>query len=135
MTRRTTVGLALVAAALGAVAAGVRRRAGSPATASPWLAPTDTVPEAPLPLATQRHGSRADRGLASSVRMDLSRAREQDLDPVVEFLTFVQQQRGDTSHLLFVRYDDLDVLAEQQGEPVSEFVSRLDHLGVVVSNN
>ena len=83
----------------------------------------------------ERDGSEADRGSTEAVRLDLSRAQESGLRPVVEFLTFLQQTRGDSSHLLFVRYDDLDDLAEAEGVSAAEFLNRLDQLGVVVSTN
>jgi hypothetical protein len=82
-----------------------------------------------------RDGSEDDRGSTEAVRLDLSRAQESGLRPVVEFLTFLQQTRGDSSHLLFVRYDDLDDLAEAEGVSAAEFLTRLDQLGVVVSTN
>lgn len=87
------------------------------------------------PSSGARDGSEADRGSTEAVRLDLSRAEESGLRPVVEFLTFLQQTRGDSSHLLFVRYDDLDGLAEAEGVSAAEFLTRLDQLGVVVSTN
>jgi hypothetical protein len=82
-----------------------------------------------------RDGDEADRGSTEAVRLDLSVARRTGLEPVVEFLTFLQQTRGDSSHLLFVRYDDLDDLADAEGVSAAEFLTRLDQLGVVVSRN
>jgi hypothetical protein len=69
------------------------------------------------------------------VQMDLERARAAHVDPVVEFLTYVQQTRGEQSHLLFVRADDLDAMARAADEPLDQFLARLDQLGVVVSPN
>lgn len=85
--------------------------------------------------ADRRGGTQADRGSSEAVRLDLSRAESSGLRPVVEFLTFLQQTRGDSSHLLFVRYDDLDDLADAEGVSAAEFLTRLDQLGVVVSTN
>ena len=67
--------------------------------------------------------------------MDLDRARAHHVEPVVEFLTYVQQRRGDRAHLLFVRTDDLDAMAEAADEPIESFLARLDQLGVVISHN
>lgn len=103
-------------------------------------APASVVRHAPaaVPVAVgvrERHGDESERGSGGAVRLDLSRAQESGLQPVVEFLTFLQQTRGENSHLLFVRYDDLDDLAEAEGASSAEFLTRLDQLGVVVSNN
>lgn len=57
------------------------------------------------------------------------------LEPVVQHLTYIQSRRGDPSALLFVRYEDLDAMAQIGGELVPEFLERLDQLGVVVSTN
>ena len=82
-----------------------------------------------------RQGGPGDRGAGGTVRMDLARARAAHVEPVVEFLTYVQQRRGDREHLLFVRSDDLDAMAAASDEPVDDFLARLDQLGVVVSHN
>ncbi|MDX1657539.1 MAG: hypothetical protein R3343_01850 [Nitriliruptorales bacterium] len=93
-------------------------------------------PTPPVELPAERTGSPADRGHRVSYALDMERLRgAQGFEPVVEYLTYVQSQRGEESHLLFVRHDDLDALAEQEGEPVTAFLQRLDQLGVVVSNN
>jgi len=105
--------------------------------------PTSTPPgQTPDNLSTNlstdspaRVGTQDDRGSTEAVRLDLSRAEATGLKPVVEFLTFLQQTRGEGSHLLFVRYDDLDGLAEAEGVSAAEFLTRLDQLGVVVSTN
>ncbi len=130
-TRKVLV--AAVAAALGAVAARMRRQ--SLPDDDLWLPEPLEEHEAPVALPARREGSNRDRGAPGSVRMDVTKARESHLEPVVEFLTFLQHRRGDHSHLLFVRYDDLDALAHHEGEPVAEFLSKLDQLGVIVSQN
>jgi hypothetical protein len=127
----------LVAVTAVAVAAARRRPAGQPVDPDLWVtepAPAGP-PEPPVPLPEERHGSLGDRGSGQAVRLDLSRARSNHLEPVVEFLTYLQEKRGDRSHLLFVRYDDLDALAAGDGITVEDFLSRLDQLGVVVSQN
>ncbi len=102
-----------------------------------------TAPElftdAPLPPVApprDRHGHPHDRGHAHSYGLHVDRLRDQHgFEPVVQYLTYIQGQRGDGSHLLFVRYDDLDAMASIDGQPTPTFLERLDQLGVVVSNN
>ena len=134
MRVRTLVGPLLL---VGAVA--VARRRSRPDPEDLWLdeatppAPSDVTP--PVPVRTSRAGRATERGRGGTVTMDLERARVQHVEPVVEFLTYVQQRRGDRSHLLFVRTDDLDAMAEASDEPLESFLSRLDQLGVVISHN
>lgn len=93
-------------------------------------------PLGPAPEERRRTGTPADRGKAASYGLKLDLLRNQEgLEPVVQYLTFIQRRRGDESHLLFVRYDDLDAMAAIDGQDVSSFLQRLDQLGVVVSNN
>ena len=102
-----------------------------------WVDEPTTRPTPPRaePAAGPRHGSSSDRGRGGTVRIDVDRARAHHVEPVVEFLTYVQRRRGDEGHLLFVRTEDLDAMAEASDEPVDRFLSRLDQLGVVVSHN
>jgi hypothetical protein len=133
MRARTLLALALLA---GVVAWTRRRSRLDPVDL--WVDGPGAPPEAPvapLPVSTLRRGSRDDRGAGSAIGMDLERARAAHVEPVVEFLTYVQRRRGDRAHLLFVRSDDLDAMAEAAEEPVDDFLSRLDQLGVVVSHN
>ena len=83
----------------------------------------------------RRSGTIADRGRANLVGLDKVRADEAGLQPVVQFLTFLQDRRGDPSHLLFVREADIHDLARASGEDANAFLGRLDQLGVVVSAN
>lgn len=82
-----------------------------------------------------RPGTALDRGARPMVGLDKIRAEQHDLTPVVQFLTFIQDRRQDPSHMLFVRMDDIDVLASESGEEATSFLSRLDQLGVIVSAN
>lgn len=83
-----------------------------------------------------RRGTPRDRGRAPSLGLDVERLREASgFEPVVQYLTYIQEQRGAASHLLFVRYDDLDAMASIDGQPTPAFLERLEQLGVVVSNN
>ena len=134
MRVRTLLGPLLV---LGAVA--VARRQARPAPQDLWVdqpsPPRAADPSPPVATPTVRAGSVVERGRGGTVRMDIDRARAHAVEPVVEFLTYVQQRRGDRAHLLFVRTDDLDAMAEAADEPIESFLSRLDQLGVVVSHN
>jgi hypothetical protein len=84
----------------------------------------------------ERDGEPDDRGRVRAIGVDLERLRDHgEFQPVVEYLTAIQDMRGDGSSLLFVRGADLDAMAERDGQPVPEFIDRLDQLGVVVSSN
>lgn len=127
----------LATAALGAAAVAVVRvvigRRGHPAA---------VFTDGPLPPVAPprgREGTPADRGHSETIAVDVDRLRtrgEGGLEPVVQYLTYVQTQRGDEGgHLMFVRYADLDAMAEMEGVETRTFLERLDQLGVVVSNN
>ncbi|MBW3657675.1 MAG: hypothetical protein KY457_03490 [Actinobacteria bacterium] len=88
------------------------------------------------PTADERRAGPAARGRATSFGLDLDRLKaENGLEPVVQYLTYIQEKRGEQSHLLFVRYDDLDAMASIDGAPTPSFLERLEQLGVVVSTN
>ncbi len=85
---------------------------------------------------SERVGDAGERGRRDAIGVDLTGlVQRDDFRPVVEYLTAIQTMRGDGGSLLFVRGDDLDAMAEQDGSPVPEFLDRLDQLGVVVSSN
>jgi hypothetical protein len=72
------------------------------------------------------------RGLA----LDLGAVRpEAGHSPVVQHLLAIQTMRQDQSSLLFVRADDLDRMAQQEGAALPVFLAGLEELGVVVSSN
>lgn len=129
--RRWSV-LAAVTAALGGTAVGLltrlRARRGE-------LAPSDVV-DYETGDGAPRDGTPEDRGRGGVYRFDVERLRASgELDPVVQYLTYIQSRRGESSHLLFVRYEDIDAMAGLEGQPLDDFLGRLDQLGVVVSNN
>lgn len=136
MRVRTLLGPLLLA---GAVA--LARRSARPDPTELWVdepaTPSHRATPPPSSVRTRadRSGAPTERGRGGTVRMDLDRARAHAVEPVVEFLTYVQERRGDRGHLLFVRTDDLDAMAEASDEPIESFLSRLDQLGVVVSHN
>ena len=134
MDRGRILIVAVVAAmlAVAAVAFGRGRR-------RPALAPAGVVESSPAqPAPSQgRRGTPADRGRAPVVGIDVERLRgEEEFQPAVEYLTYIQMQRGQTGeHLLFVRNEDLDAIAALEGAEAMEFIQRLQQLGVIVSNN
>jgi hypothetical protein len=131
---RTVLAAALIGAAAVVV---VRALAARRSRHDPQVFDTGHLP--PVAPARARRGTPADRGRVDTVALDLERLRtsgDSDLEPVVEYLTYIQSQRGeDTGHLTFVRYDDLDAMADREGVDTPAFLERLDQLGVVVSNN
>jgi hypothetical protein len=95
--------------------------------------------DAPLPPVApprDRNGDVRERGQTPTYGLDVDGLRrEAGFEPVVQYLTYIQSQRGNASHLLFVRYDDLDAMAALEGQVMPAFLERLDQLGVVVSTN
>jgi hypothetical protein len=135
---RLSLLLALVAAAIDLVRRRIRGRAldrvlwDDAETAPPAEVPEHIAAAADRP----RTGAPADRGRAATVGLDVARlASAGDLQPAVQYLTYIQSRRGDGSRLLFVRYDDLDAMAELSQQPTTDFLARLEQLGVVVSPN
>lgn len=126
---------------IGLIAGGVatwralqRRR--PPDVVEQMTVPSDEPAAPPTAEEERRRGSPADRGKAARIGLDLEGLRSDDgLEPVVQYLTFIQSKRGDSSRMLFVRYDDLDAMAAIEGQEVGSFLSRLDQMGVVISNN
>lgn len=141
MRARTLVASLIVAGAVALARRLVRSATAGPTADDPPpsnLSPASAPSPAPRPSPTVRvvrRGSMSDRGRGEPIAIDLERARAHHVEPVVEFLTYVQSRRGDRSHLLFVRMDDLDAMAASANEPVDDFLDRLDRLGVVVSHN
>lgn len=86
--------------------------------------------------AAPRRGTPADRGQTTAYAFDLERLQGQPgFEPVTQYLTYIQSRRNAPSHLLFVRYEDLDRMAGLEGALVPQFLERLDQLGVVISTN
>ncbi len=135
---RTILAVAALAAAAVAAARALADRRRDPAAA--LFGGDDEVDgdAAPTAAARTRRGTPADRGQVVTVALDVDRLRTAGgelHEPVVQYLTFVQSQRSGDDHLMFVRYADLDAMAELEGVDTAGFLERLDQLGVVVSNN
>lgn len=122
--RNLIVALAALGVGLAVVTVVLRRRE--------RLGPDGVVDSA----VTARSGSPDDRGTTPRLGIDIEGLREVDeLEPTVEYLTYIQNKRGSSEHLLFVRHEDLDAIAALEGQELEEFLQRLDHLGVVISSN
>jgi hypothetical protein len=77
-------------------------------------------------------------GTASRVGLDLGRLKELksvNYKPLMEYLGYIQVQRGGNETLLFVRMKDLDEMADLAGESREELVKQFKKLGVLLSMN
>lgn len=77
-------------------------------------------------------------GEAGRVGLDLEllkRMKEATHEPLIEYLTYIQVQRGENQSLVFVRQRDLDALATLAGESRESFVDQFQQLGVLLSMN
>ena len=77
-------------------------------------------------------------GTASRVGLDLARLKELksvNYKPLMEYLGYIQVQRGGNETLLFVRMKDLDEMADLAGESRDELVKQFKRLGVLLSMN
>lgn len=78
------------------------------------------------------------QGVPSRIGLDLDRlkaVKEADYNPMVEYLGYIQAQRGTSEALVFVREADLAELAALAGKPRDEFLAQFKKLGVVLSMN
>lgn len=72
------------------------------------------------------------------VGLDLERLKElksANYKPLMEYLGYIQVQRGGDETLLFVRMKDLDEMAVLAGQTSDEFVKQFKKLGVLLSMN
>jgi hypothetical protein len=79
-----------------------------------------------------------DGDTGERVGLDLDRLKnleQSQYKPLVEYLTYIQVQRGDAQSLVFVRQRDIDSLAELTGESKDSFVEEFKQLGVLLSMN
>lgn len=77
-------------------------------------------------------------GTVTRVGLDLDRLKElksANYKPLMEYLGYIQVQRGGNETLLFVRMKDLDQLADLAGQSRDEFVKQFRRLGVLLSMN
>ncbi|HYR62405.1 MAG TPA: hypothetical protein VET24_07205 [Actinomycetota bacterium] len=77
-------------------------------------------------------------GSVSRLGLDLERLQElksANYKPLMEYLGYIQVQRGGNETLLFVRMRDLDEMAALAGQSREEFVKQFKKLGVLLSMN
>ena len=77
-------------------------------------------------------------GSVSRVGLDLERLKElksANYKPLMEYLGYIQVQRGGNETLLFVRMKDLDEMALLAGQSREEFLKQFKKLGVLLSMN
>jgi hypothetical protein len=77
-------------------------------------------------------------GSVSRIGLDLERLRElksANYKPLMEYLGYIQVQRGGNETLLFVRMKDLDQMAALAGQSRQEFLKQFKKLGVLLSMN
>ncbi|HLI56658.1 MAG TPA: hypothetical protein VKY26_06430 [Actinomycetota bacterium] len=77
-------------------------------------------------------------GTPSRVGFDVQRLetlKEANYKPLMEYLQYIQVQRGGGDTLVFVRTRDLDQLAGLVGQERDEFLSQFKKLGVLLSMN
>lgn len=72
------------------------------------------------------------------VGLDLDRLKglpSAEYKPLVEYLTYIQTQRGEERSLVFVRQRDIDSLADLTGESRENLLEEFKQLGVLLSMN
>jgi hypothetical protein len=77
-------------------------------------------------------------GPPSRVGLDLAKLRQlqsPSYKPLMEYLNYIQVQRGATESLLFVRFRDLDELADLAGQSRDQLTTEFKKLGVLLSMN
>jgi len=124
--------VALIAGIAGGISA-IRSKVGSPVSGGVSNRPPDRRSE-PDPQALEALSSGEVERVALNVEQ-LKQMNPEAYEPLVEYLTYIQIQRGENQSLVFVRQRDLDELAEMVGEPRDEFVEKFEQLGVLLSMN
>jgi hypothetical protein len=78
------------------------------------------------------------QGSVSRVGFDLERLntlKEANYRPLMEYLQYIQVQRGGSDTLVFVRTRDLDELAGMVGQSRDDFLHQFKKLGILLSMN
>ncbi len=124
--------IALIAGVAGGVAA-IRSKVRSPISAPKSTRPPDRRSD-PDPQALEAMTSGEVERVALNVEQ-LKEMNPEAYEPLVEYLTYIQIQRGENQSLVFVRQRDIDELAKMANEPREEFVEKFEQLGVLLSMN
>ncbi len=80
----------------------------------------------------------ASKGETGAFGFDIERLKSLEAStykPVVEYLSYIQVQRGDDTSIVFVRERDVESLAALTGESREKFVDEFQQLGVLLSMN
>lgn len=81
------------------------------------------------------------RALGSTKKLAVDMNRLNDLPqakfkPLIEYLMGIQvQRRGESQSLMFVRSDELSLIASLAGETTDDVLTGFEELGVVLSTN
>jgi len=119
-------------------------RQGLPTAGAPSVSPNGQNEQNGRPLVERRSRSDPEAlqalvdGSASRVGLDLGRLKELksvNYKPLMEYLGYIQVQRGGNETLLFVRMKDLDEMAALAGQSREEFLKQFKKLGVLLSMN
>jgi CRP-like cAMP-binding protein len=119
-------------------------RRGFPTAGAPRVSSNGLIGRNGHPLVERRSRSDPEAlqalvdGTASRVGLDLGRLKELksvNYKPLMEYLGYIQVQRGGNETLLFVRMKDLDEMADLAGESREELVKQFKKLGVLLSMN
>lgn len=107
-----------------------------------WLSSREVMKEDSFPMVERRARpdpeslTRQTNGGRPAMDVEkLASVESSQYKPVVEYLKYIQVQRGEESSLVFVRERDLDALAEMTGGSRETFVEEFKQLGVLVSMN
>lgn len=144
--RKLVVALGLTALSVTAAALAARRRSRRPAASQGPSAPQPEAAGASShPLVIERRASADPNalqvlvdGAPSRVGFDVERLqtlKEANYKPLMEYLQYIQVQRGGSDTLVFVRTRDLDQLAGLVGQSRDEFLKQFKKLGVLLSMN
>ncbi|MGH2705520.1 MAG: hypothetical protein ACRDJ4_10630 [Actinomycetota bacterium] len=118
---------AIVAGAVVALLRWLRSRQRAPMLEERRAAPDpEALKAAQEPNSSSRVGFQMDR---------LDEVKQANFKPVVEYLSYIQVQRGGAESLVFVRERDLSALASLAGVEREEFVDQFKRMGVLVSMN
>lgn len=106
---------------------------------------TEAAPDAAIEAVPERRSNpdpealeSASKGEGGAFGFDIERLKglqASTYKPVVEYLSYIQVQRGDDTSIVFVRERDVESLAALTGESREKFVDEFQQLGVLLSMN